>query len=232
MKWFKHESTARNSEKIAALEHRTGIEGYGFYFKLLEIVAGLMDSSDKCEASFSPTSWARQTNITTKKWLFLAQCCADVGLIEVQSSADVVSVKIPKLLKRRDNHTKNLQVPQAIRVKKVSLEIDKEKDKEEERDEDNSPDGDSPKKSSSPKATRLPANWQPDDLLLAWAKSVRPDLNLHDTTERFRDYWTAKAGKDAAKLDWTATYRNWVRNERGGIQAKPKVVDSWAGRDI
>jgi hypothetical protein len=133
MKWFKHDSSARNSEKIAALEHRTGIEGYGFYFKMLEIVAGLMDENDRCEAKFSPTSWARQTNISTKKWLFLAQCCSEVGLIELQCDADVVSVKIPKLLKRRDNHTKNLQVTKQVTDKKVSLDKDKEKDKEEEK---------------------------------------------------------------------------------------------------
>lgn len=30
--------------------------------------------------------------------------------------------------------------------------------------------------------------------------------------DKFRDYWTAKAGKDAAKLDWLATWRNWCRN--------------------
>ncbi|WEX79280.1 hypothetical protein PYH37_004466 [Sinorhizobium numidicum] len=30
--------------------------------------------------------------------------------------------------------------------------------------------------------------------------------------EKFRDYWTAKAGRDAVKLDWPATWRNWIRN--------------------
>ena len=98
MKWFKHETTARHSEKLAALEERTGLEGYAFYFKTLEIVAGLMDASERHEAEFSPTSWARQTNISTKKWLYLAQCCSEVSLITVQRESDVVSVKIPKLL--------------------------------------------------------------------------------------------------------------------------------------
>lgn len=234
MKWFKHESTARNGEKLSALECRTGLEGYGFYFKTLEIVAGLMDTTDKCQASFSPSSWARQTNITTKKWLFLAQCCSDVGLIELQCDADVATVRIPKLLKRRDNHTKNLQVGNAKSDKKVSLEKERDKEKEieveREEEEANSPDGDSPKKSSS-KAIRLPADWQPDELLLAWAKAERPDLNLKLTVETFRDYWTAKAGKDAAKANWPGTFRNWVRREKAQpMPAKP--IDSWAGRDI
>lgn len=29
----------------------------------------------------------------------------------------------------------------------------------------------------------------------------------------FADYWTAKAGKDATKVDWLATWRGWVRRE-------------------
>ena len=28
---------------------------------------------------------------------------------------------------------------------------------------------------------------------------------------RFADHWHAKAGRDAAKLDWLATWRNWCR---------------------
>ncbi|MCA1440457.1 hypothetical protein I6F07_09570 [Ensifer sp. IC4062] len=30
--------------------------------------------------------------------------------------------------------------------------------------------------------------------------------------EKFRDYWCAKAGREATKLDWQATWRNWIRN--------------------
>ena len=105
-----------------------------------------------------------------------------------------------------------------------------EKSKSREREEGSSPDGDSPKKSSS-KATRLATDWQPDEVLMAWAKSERPDLNLKLTVETFRDYWCARAGKDATKADWSATFRNWVRREKA--QAMPaKPVDSWAGRDI
>ena len=66
MKWFKHQSTARNDEKIARLEDRCGLEGYGFYFKMLELVAEAIDQSDKCEVTYSMSRWGRQTNVTTK----------------------------------------------------------------------------------------------------------------------------------------------------------------------
>jgi uncharacterized protein YdaU (DUF1376 family) len=67
---------------------------------------------------------------------------------------------------------------------------------------------------SMPRATRLAPEWEPDEKTLAWQKKERPELDPARTIERFRDFWTAKPGKDGLKLDWTATFRNWVRSER------------------
>jgi hypothetical protein len=66
---------------------------------------------------------------------------------------------------------------------------------------------------SSKKGTRLPKDWQPSDDLMAWSKAMRPDLNLALTLDSFRDFWAAKAGSGGVKLDWDATWRNWVRKE-------------------
>ncbi len=45
-------------------------------------------------------------------------------------------------------------------------------------------------------------------------------------SEKFRDHWLAKAGKDAAKLDWEAAWRNWIRRSAeygaGSSAAKPR----------
>jgi len=52
----------------------------------------------------------------------------------------------------------------------------------------------------------------------------------------FRDYWHAKPGKEAVKLDWPATWRGWCRREaernptRPGQRAaiaKPHALDGW-----
>lgn len=110
MKWFKHQATARNDERIARLEDKAGLEGYGFYFKMLEIVAEVIDSTNRHEVTYSLSRWGRQVNVTTKKFVFLVQCCHDVGLMIAQRVDDDMIVKIPNLLKYRDNHTKNLQV--------------------------------------------------------------------------------------------------------------------------
>ena len=41
----------------------------------------------------------------------------------------------------------------------------------------------------------------------------RPDLNPSKVFEQFKDYWVAKAGQQGVKLDWFATWRNWVRSQ-------------------
>jgi hypothetical protein len=65
------------------------------------------------------------------------------------------------------------------------------------------------------RGTRLPADWSPSDELKSWSSSERPDLDLESVVAQFRDYWLAKPGRDGTKLDWEATFRNWVRNQRG-----------------
>lgn len=126
MKWFKHQSTARNDERVASLEDRAGLEGYGFYFKMLEIVAEVIDQTDRHDVTYSLSRWGRQANVTSKKYLFLLQCCSDVGLMSFQREADNITVNIPNLLKYRDNHTKNLQVTSK---QEKEVEIDKEEKK-------------------------------------------------------------------------------------------------------
>jgi hypothetical protein len=62
----------------------------------------------------------------------------------------------------------------------------------------------------------LPNDWE------YWANKERPDLNAAQVADQFKDFWCSKAGKDAVKLDWLATWRNWVRNQK---TAKPNPAD-------
>ena len=58
----------------------------------------------------------------------------------------------------------------------------------------------------------------PQDFVLPkeWADFClqnRQDLNPQKTFDSFKDYWVSKPGAGAVKLDWLATWRNWVRNQ-------------------
>ena len=64
------------------------------------------------------------------------------------------------------------------------------------------------------RGSRLSADWVLPTEWADWAKQERPDLDLWSVGEQFRDYWSAKAGSGSTKLDWQATWRNWVRNQK------------------
>lgn len=70
-------------------------------------------------------------------------------------------------------------------------------------------------KTGSPTGSRLPTDWTlPDDWRL-WAQHERPDVDADREADKFRDFWHGKAGKDARKADWLATWRNWIRRADG-----------------
>lgn len=63
------------------------------------------------------------------------------------------------------------------------------------------------------RGSRLPADWKPNPEEVEFCKAERKDLDPIATGERFRDFWIAQPGSKGVKLDWTATWRNWVRKE-------------------
>ena len=72
------------------------------------------------------------------------------------------------------------------------------------------------------RGSRLTAEWSPSELDIQFCKTERPDLDPAKTSDRFRDYWIAQPGAKGVKLDWTATWRNWVRNESRSANQPPK----------
>ena len=58
-----------------------------------------------------------------------------------------------------------------------------------------------------PKGQPVPGPWK------MWAAEIRPELDVEKVARCFARYWIAKSGKDATKLDWKATWRNWVESE-------------------
>lgn len=78
-----------------------------------------------------------------------------------------------------------------------------------------SPPSGPPKPKAEPKrGKRLAADWQLPDEWRDWTKINfvhASDAQILLEADKFRDFWHAKAGQGAAKLDWQATWRNWCR---------------------
>ncbi len=83
------------------------------------------------------------------------------------------------------------------------------------------------------RGSRLEADWQPP--AEAWDFGRRLGLDereVADELDRFRDYWIAKPGKDGRKLDWWATFRNWLRRTADDRARGPgRAGGSSGGRD-
>lgn len=92
---------------------------------------------------------------------------------------------------------------------------------------------------------RIPPNWapSPQDYAVASKEGLDPQ-EISREADKFRDYFTAATGPNAAKRDWSATWRNWVRRagddkrrrgsrpaqQRGGSEQTLAAFDRFAER--
>jgi hypothetical protein len=74
--------------------------------------------------------------------------------------------------------------------------------------------------SAAKRGSRIPENFEVTQSMKAWAVTKAPYADLATETEKFINYWTARSGKDATKLDWAATWRNWILNAKSSQPAR------------
>lgn len=67
-------------------------------------------------------------------------------------------------------------------------------------------------KKPSARGTRLAPDFKPSDTHGKLAAEL--GLSVEEELDRFRDYWAAKAGREAVKADWNAAFRTWLRKAR------------------
>ena len=87
-----------------------------------------------------------------------------------------------------------------------------------------SPKGELPPKGGDKRGTRLPNDFTVPRAWLDWAmaEKVWSWVDAKGEAAAFCDYWQAKSGAAAVKLDWEKTWRNWVRNSR----RKPGMMEA------
>lgn len=82
------------------------------------------------------------------------------------------------------------------------------------------------------RASRLAADFVMADEWKAEGRRVNPAIDVDFEASKFIDFWHAKSGKDAAKLDWLATWRNWCRNARPSYRSATQARDEARARTI
>jgi hypothetical protein len=77
---------------------------------------------------------------------------------------------------------------------------------------------------SSKKGSRIDPAWEPSEEEISFAEGRGLGLEtINLEAEKFRNYWLGKAGQAGVKLDWPATWRNWIIKavERRGESGLP-----------
>lgn len=86
------------------------------------------------------------------------------------------------------------------------------------------------------RGARLAEDWMPKQETIDAMKAECPHVDFRAEHRKFIDYWTDKTGKDATKISWDGTWRNWMRraSEHGrpstptpGPSAADAKVNDW-----
>jgi uncharacterized protein YdaU (DUF1376 family) len=84
----------------------------------------------------------------------------------------------------------------------------------------------SSKKGGLSKGSRLSPEWMLPKIWGEWAleQGYLSADHVRLQAEKFRDYWIAQPGAKGRKVDWYATWRNWIRNSesRSPTSGSPK----------
>lgn len=66
------------------------------------------------------------------------------------------------------------------------------------------------------RGTRLPDDFRMPEDWIDYGQQVQPNWSrqgVYRESITFRDFWHAKAGANARKVDWLKTWRNWIRGK-------------------
>ena len=132
MKWFKHETDAPDSEKLKQVIYEFGFEGYGWYWRIMELIAKKMDESDRCHYEQPISEWCSNLKVKRKKLSLFLELIQNQFKIKVVYSENKLRIEIPNLLKKRDNYSKHLQVTDKSLGRNFPLEVEVEVDKDKE----------------------------------------------------------------------------------------------------
>lgn len=147
----------------------------------------------------------------------LSQELIDAELIVLYEHEGRLYAEIPSFQRHQIINNRESESVLPARVKDASTRVTAEGK------EGKGKEGKGRKEGVDARATRLPADWRLPDEWREWAQTERPELDVQKTADAFRDYWIAKAGKEARKLNWEATWRNWIRSQRIPQAGQPRA---------
>jgi hypothetical protein len=132
MRWFKHFSDASNDEFISDMEDEFGLIGYARWWKMLEVIAGQMDETNKHSAAYPEKKWCRLLQCKPKVLTAFLECTNNAGKTKIKQNGNIIEIFCPKLLELRDNHSRNLQAKSKKVESDLPIEVEVEVEEEKE----------------------------------------------------------------------------------------------------
>ena len=134
-----------------------------------------------------------------------------------------VSVKTSRKNREKKRDTENVTL---VSPEKRREELTTKKEIEKER---------KPKIDTS-RGTRLPQSWSLPPDWRQWAEDFcaqnNKPLDVDLEADKFMDYWCAATGRQAAKKNWQATWRNWIRNAKYQTNTQQAVSNAARRNEI
>lgn len=183
-RWFDQHTTNGNASIVTEIQLDRVIGVTGFCNAVKSV--GWLEIG---ETGVTLPRFDRHNGNTAKNRALTAKRVEKSRALKRQSNAEVTQGELPREEKNREDISTGTNVP--VVAQKAE-------------------------KKPSTKGSRLPADWRPTREYLDAALAIKPDMTQDwfvKVAHSFKDYWIAKSGKDAAKVDWLATFRNWARRE-------------------
>jgi len=110
LRWFKHMATSSSDERLSEMKDIFGLEGIGFWWTLLEVIALQMDGKNqRYEAAYSLSVWARKVGCHHHKVSVFFKKFESVGLIDMSydgsNGVGKLIIGVPNLIKYRDEYS-------------------------------------------------------------------------------------------------------------------------------
>ncbi len=109
MKWLKHMTAANRDEKLMLLRDEFGMEGYGIYWVILEVISEqITPEKPNPELTLPERKWQKICEISPKKFRKLLEFCKKVELFFIfpqKTIPGTITIKCPNLSKFHDEYT-------------------------------------------------------------------------------------------------------------------------------
>ena len=111
-------TASHEDEKLADLIDRFGHAGYGAWWLVAEIVAARIDSDGKAEVTYPLSKWSHLMSVRGSLVISTLSKLEVTHLVTVERTETDITVRIPNLLKYRDEYTRRSgQSPESVPTK-------------------------------------------------------------------------------------------------------------------